>query len=479
MLHSVWLQNRTGTRALKGKTPYEMVNRKKPYLGGIQEFGVAAYVKDLHAGKLDPRAQKGHFVGYDGESKGYHIYWPEKRSISIERNVVFNPDDLLTGGDSVVVQDDVLNEGEQGKVIQNEVDGSKDTDIKNDENRENIDKTDLPGAQPIIDQQELIPEPPLTSTKPSRRTEILEEPEPNTGHGFRTRPKAGTYARLHKGLPLPNANSAIAKDAEDDIDQGEVNFNVGLEEYAFVASMGNEPTSLDEALSGPHANQWQAAWDKEISRLEGAHTWELVVPPAGVSVIPCSEVFKEKTGPTSEIVERRLRIVAGGHKQKKGIDYDETFSSAAKLPTVRVMLANAAQHDWEIHQVDVKSAYLNAPLEETVYMYPPKRYLKAGQEGMVCRLLKCLYGLKQAGRAWHKEMSSAFDQIGFSKSGVDHSLFVRRSSTEQIIVAVATDDMVIAASLPDAIIRFKSEISVFRYHGLGRNPLVLELQNLT
>jgi len=270
MSHSVWLQNRTGTRALKGKTPCEMVNGKKPYLGGIQEFGVAAYVKDLRAGKLDPCAQKGRFVGYDGESKGYRIYWPEKWSISIERNVVFNPDDLLTRGDSVVVQDDVLNEGEQGKVIQNEVDGSKDTDIKNDENRENIDKTDLPGTQPIIDQQELIPEPPLTSTKPSRCTEILEEPELNTGRGFRTRPKAGTYARLHKGLPLPNANSAIVEDAEDDIDQGKVNFNVGLEEYMFVVSMGNELTSLDEALSGPHANQWQAAWDKEISRLEGA-----------------------------------------------------------------------------------------------------------------------------------------------------------------------------------------------------------------
>jgi hypothetical protein len=453
MSHSVWLQNRSPTRALNGKTPYEMINGKKPYLGGIQEFGVAAYVKDLKAGKLDPRAQKGRFVGYDSESKGFRIYWPEKRSISIERNVIFNPDDLLTEGDSVIVQDNVLNEGESAKVIQNETDRPNDGDIKIDENHEISENLEIPSAKPVNIAQEHAPDPPSASSEPPKRTrraEIPAEPEPNTGRGFRVRPKPGTYARMQKGLEPAHANTVVVDDLGND-----------LGEFAFVASMGNEPTSLDEALSGAHAKEWQAAWDKEMSRLEAACTWELTLPPAGVSVIPCTEVFKEKTGPDGEITERRLRIVAGGHKQKKGVNYDETFSSAAKMPTVRVMLADAAQRDWEIHQIDIKSAYLNAPLDEVVYMHPPKRYLKPGQEGMVCRLLKCLYGLKQAGRGWHKEMSSAFEQIGFSKSGVDHSLFVRRSNNEQTSIAVATDDMAIAASSVDAVQRFKHEISEF------------------
>ena len=77
-MHTTWLQNRTLARALEGKTPYEMVNNWKPYLGGIQEFSAAAYVKDLKARKLDARAQLGWFVGYDLESKGYRIYWPGK-----------------------------------------------------------------------------------------------------------------------------------------------------------------------------------------------------------------------------------------------------------------------------------------------------------------------------------------------------------------------------------------------------------------
>ena len=365
---------------------------------------------------------------------------------------MFNLDDLLTKDNSVIVPDGVLNEGEQGKVIQNEMDQPDNKDINIDEKLE-IPTAEIPTAEPAANLQDHIPEViPTTNQAPKRtpRTETLPELEPNTGRGFRTRPAPGTYARM-QGKSVPRANVALAEDDGDDLG----------DEYAFIASMGNEPTSLDEALSGPHAAEWQVAWDKEISCLEGAHTWELVNPPKGVSIIPCNEVLKEKTDPDGKIIERHYQIVAGGHKQKKGIDYDETFSSAAKMPTVRVMLADAAQRDLEIHQIDIKSAYLNAPLEEVVYMHPPKRYLKPGQEGMVCRLLKCLYGLKQAGRGWYREMASAFDQIGFSKSGVDHSLFIRRSATEETAVAVATDDMAIASSTPDSVQRFKSEISQF------------------
>ena len=119
MKHVTWLQNCTPSRAINGKTPYEMRHGKKPYMAGIQEFGAAAYVKDLDAGKLDARAQVGRFVGYDFESKGYRIYWPHKRSISVERNVVFNKDDVLTKDDTVVIPGDILAEGERDKVIQN------------------------------------------------------------------------------------------------------------------------------------------------------------------------------------------------------------------------------------------------------------------------------------------------------------------------------------------------------------------------
>lgn len=88
MSHSNWLQNQTLACDLSSKTLYELKNKKKPNLAGIQEFRAVAYVNDLKAGKLNARAKPGHFIGYDSKSKGYRIHWPKKRSIMVERNVV-------------------------------------------------------------------------------------------------------------------------------------------------------------------------------------------------------------------------------------------------------------------------------------------------------------------------------------------------------------------------------------------------------
>lgn len=104
-----------------------MGNGKKPNLVGNQEFGAAAYVKDLKAGKLDARATKGRFVGYDLKSKGYRIYWPKKRSVSVERNVVFNPEDVDSSDKIAIIPGEAQSEGEKNKVIQ----ASPETDTRN------------------------------------------------------------------------------------------------------------------------------------------------------------------------------------------------------------------------------------------------------------------------------------------------------------------------------------------------------------
>ena len=115
--------------------------------------------------------------------------------------------------------------------------------------------------------------------------------------------------------------------------------------------------------------------------------------------------------------------------------------------------------DWEIKHVDVKSAYLNAPLEETIYMKPPQGVLKPGQEGKVLRLLKGLYGLKQAGRGWYLEMSRVFmEEMGYKRSKIDHSVFYKKTDDEHTIVAVATDDMAVTSKRKADAERFKSEI---------------------
>ena len=115
--HSNWLQNRTPAGANKGKTPYKLRHKKKPNLAGIQEFSVTAYVKDPKARELDAQAKVGRFVGYDTKYKGYRIYWPTKRSVTVEQNIIFNSDDIPNIPESAVIQDDAQSEGESQKIV--------------------------------------------------------------------------------------------------------------------------------------------------------------------------------------------------------------------------------------------------------------------------------------------------------------------------------------------------------------------------
>jgi hypothetical protein len=459
MRHGSWIRKRVPHKALKNKTPYEVIKKVKPNLTGIQEFGTAAYVKNNAAGKLQPRARVGRFVGYDSESKGYRIYWPDKRTISVERNVVFNTGDIHMDSDSDVIPGNIFAEEERTKVVQRSPIGRSPTLEENDKS-DNGDQDEEPvGDQEENSDRSSVPLPSaeeeISASRPGTR-DRLPTPEPNTGRGFRARPPPGTYKKAHHGLAAVFDDPFFEGfDSSDSVEWFEaVGPNVGL-----IGVFPDEPKTLDEALRLPEAQDWAEAHKYEIGRLEKMGVWEIVDLPKGQKAIPYSEVFRDKRGPDGVIEARRARIVAGGHRQIEGVDYDETFAAAAKMPSVRVVLANAAIRDWEIHHVDVKSAYLNAPIDKVVYMKPPQGVLKPGQEGKVCKLLKGLYGLKQAGRLWHQTMSDVFiKKLGFRRSKIDHSVFFKFDNGERTIVAVATDDMALTSEKKSDIDKFKSEL---------------------
>jgi Reverse transcriptase (RNA-dependent DNA polymerase) len=113
------------------------------------------------------------------------------------------------------------------------------------------------------------------------------------------------------------------------------------------------------------------------------------------------------------------------------------------------MIALAVAHDWELHQMDVKSAYLNGDLEETIFMELPPGYTSPGSTGKVCKLKKSIYGLKQAGHQWYQKLSNCFDRIGLTKSSVDHAMFYSHSNEGTMIICCSTDNLIIATSSPD------------------------------
>ena len=182
MKHTTWLQNRTPARALDSQTPYEAINKRKPYLGGIQEFGVAVYVKDMNAGKLNTRAQIGRFVRYDAESKGYRIYWPRKQSITVERNVVFNENDTRTSKNFTINSGDMSDKGERDKIIQQPTNNVENVEEPEETENQTVNDNHI-NKEPAKDHQNTIQFPPSPKKPDSNDTnesdsQQEEDPEP-------------------------------------------------------------------------------------------------------------------------------------------------------------------------------------------------------------------------------------------------------------------------------------------------------------
>jgi Reverse transcriptase (RNA-dependent DNA polymerase) len=186
----------------------------------------------------------------------------------------------------------------------------------------------------------------------------------------------------------------------------------------------DEPASYREAVKSTYKDDWDNAMQEEMKSLSENHTWDLVDLPKDRRAVKCKWVYCIKFGADGKPNRFKARLVAKGFTQILGLDYDETFSPVTRLDSIRILLALATLEDWEIHQIDVKMAFLNGDLDEEIYMQQPEGFITAGQSGKVCRLRKALYGLKQASRQWHHKLHSALGKIRFQRTQGDHSIYL-------------------------------------------------------
>ncbi|KAE8667231.1 tir-nbs resistance protein [Hibiscus syriacus] len=189
---------------------------------------------------------------------------------------------------------------------------------------------------------------------------------------------------------------------------------------ATIIEDATEPETFEEASK---SSEWMTAMKEEIDALQQNQTWDIVPKIKDVKPISCKWVYKIKRRPDGSIERYKARLVARGFSQQYGLDYDETFSPVAKLTTVRVLLALAANKDWNLWQMDVKNAFLHGELDREIYMTQPIQ--SQDHPEYVCKLRKALYGLKQAPRAWYGKIAEFLTKSGYSVTPADSSLFVK------------------------------------------------------
>lgn len=226
------------------------------------------------------------------------------------------------------------------------------------------------------------------------------------------------------------------------------------------------PRSYRQALESPQSSYWRDAISKELKGLMEIGTFDFVKVvdvPNHANIMRCHFVFTVKRHADGSIEKFKARLVADGNTQQWGVDFDRVFSTVAKLSTLRLILAMAAAHDFNLSSVDIRQAYLQAVLSEELYMLVPPGLPDVDETGhkLAVKLKRSLYGLKQAGREWHLLFASTLRQFGFTPSCIDTCLFTYCRGTSLLWIVVWVDDCIIIdndPSLREEFVRYLSAI---------------------
>lgn len=222
---------------------------------------------------------------------------------------------------------------------------------------------------------------------------------------------------------------------------------------------------------------WMAAMKEELSMIEKNRTWELVDRPQDRKVIGVKWVYRTKLNADGSINKHKARLVVKGYAQIFGVDYSDTFAPVARLDTIRILLAVAAQMNWKVYQLDVKSAFLNGVLHEEIYVEQPEGFVKNEEKDKVYLLKKAIYGLKQAPRAWYNKIDDHLLSIGFKKSLSEATLYVKHQSNEVLMISLYVDDLLVTGNNAGMIQEFKQEMmKVFEMTDLGLMTFFLGLE---
>ncbi|GKB07202.1 putative ribonuclease H-like domain-containing protein [Tanacetum coccineum] len=217
----------------------------------------------------------------------------------------------------------------------------------------------------------------------------------------------------------------------------------------------HEPKKISEALED---ESWVDAMQEELLQFEIQKVWVLVDLPYGKKAIGTKWVYRNKKDERGVVVRNKARLVAQGHRQEEGIDYDEVFAPVARLEAIRIFLAFASYMGFIVYQMDVKSAFLYGKIDEEVYVSQPPGFLDPKHPQKVYKVVKALYGLHQAPRAWYATLSTFLLKNGYRRGTIDKTLFLKKDKHDIILVQVYVDDIILGSTRNPCQDKYVAEI---------------------
>ncbi|GJS24986.1 putative ribonuclease H-like domain-containing protein [Tanacetum coccineum] len=235
-----------------------------------------------------------------------------------------------------------------------------------------------------------------------------------------------------------------------------------------------EPKTISQALKD---ERWVEVTQEELLQFKLQQVWILVDLPFGKKAIGTKWVFRNKRDERSIVMKNKARLVAQGHRQEEGIDYDEVFELVARIEATMLFLAFASYMGFLVYQMDVKSAFLYGTIEEEVYVHQPSGFVDPAHPNKVYKVVKALYGLHQSPRAWYETLSSFLLENGFRRGTIDKTLFFKKNKSDIMLVQVYVDNIIFGSTKKSMCTGFEEVMHKrFQMSSMGELTFFLGLQ---
>ncbi|KAJ9536411.1 hypothetical protein OSB04_un000403 [Centaurea solstitialis] len=525
-----YVQNRVLIVKSKGKTPYELFEKKKPFIGFLKPFGCPCTILNTKSqlGKFDSKLEDGFLVGYSSESKALRVFNSSSRITEESDNVECNentPNVPVETGSST----DKSRETETPFVMfpmptvdpiefchgEKEPEPEKEDDVNTGqkESREDQSERERETEKETIRNHPVTPQEDDVDDSHSSDMSIID-PQITHQEDYLDDSHSSDLNITNLDEPHTNVIDSTCVNEEGDAYESNLGVNLPEELLHLTRTQKNHPSSLvigdmqspmitrkqSKAVGFQNPNSamfscflsqtkpkkvfdamkdpsWIEAMQEELLQFVLQHVWDFVDLPRGHRAIGTKWIFRNKKDEIGIVIKNKARLVAQGYTQEEGIDYDHVFAPVARIEALRLFLAFASYKRFKVYQMDVKSAFLYGKIEEEVYVCQPPGFEDPKFLDKVYKLRKALYGLHQAPRAWYDTLSTYLLENQFERGVIDKTLFIKKKGSDLLLVQIYVDDIIFGSTKEEMCKEFEDLMHKrFKMSSMGELTFFLGLQ---